>query len=71
MRDRVEPEEGKLHSEEQQQAELEPPLEEPLGDRRDHERAEPRVISDCHFMKTATEYDNKSGIKRLSCTMNV
>jgi hypothetical protein len=27
-----------------------------------------RVISDCHFRKTPTEYDRKSGIKRLSCT---
>ena len=28
----------------------------------------PRVISDCHFRKTATEYDRKTGIKWLSCT---
>jgi hypothetical protein len=27
-----------------------------------------RVISDCHFRKTATEYDRKPGIKWLSCT---
>jgi hypothetical protein len=27
-----------------------------------------RVISDCHFGKTATEYDRKTGIKWLSCT---
>jgi hypothetical protein len=27
-----------------------------------------RVISDCHFRKTATEYDSKPGIKWLSCT---
>jgi hypothetical protein len=27
-----------------------------------------RVISDCHFRKTGTEYDRKSGIKWLSCT---
>ena len=27
-----------------------------------------RVISDCHFTKTSTEYDRKPGIKRLSCT---
>jgi hypothetical protein len=27
-----------------------------------------RVISDCHFTKTATEYDRKPGIKWLSCT---
>jgi hypothetical protein len=27
-----------------------------------------RVISDCHFRKTATEYDRKTGIKWLSCT---
>jgi hypothetical protein len=26
------------------------------------------VISDCHFRKTATEYDRKPGIKWLSCT---
>jgi beta-glucosidase-like glycosyl hydrolase len=29
---------------------------------------EDRVISDCHFRKTATEYDRKTGIKWLSCT---
>ena len=28
----------------------------------------PRVISDCHFRETATEYDRKPGIKWLSCT---
>ena len=28
----------------------------------------PRVISDCHFRKIATEYDRKAGIKWLSCT---
>jgi hypothetical protein len=28
----------------------------------------PRVISDCHFRKTATEYDRKTVIKWLSCT---
>ena len=28
----------------------------------------PRVISDCHFRRTATEYDRKTGIKWLSCT---
>jgi hypothetical protein len=27
-----------------------------------------RDTSDCHFRKTATEYDMKSGIKWLSCT---
>jgi hypothetical protein len=27
-----------------------------------------RVISDCQFRKTATEYDRKTGIKWLSCT---
>jgi heme oxygenase len=27
-----------------------------------------RVISDCHFRKTAPEYDRKPGIKWLSCT---
>ena len=27
-----------------------------------------RVISDCHFRKTATEYDRKTDIKWLSCT---
>ena len=27
-----------------------------------------RVISDCHFRKTATEYDRKPGMKWLSCT---
>ena len=27
-----------------------------------------RVISDCHFRKTATEYDRKPGINWLSCT---
>jgi hypothetical protein len=27
-----------------------------------------RVISDCHFRKTATEYNRKTGIKWLSCT---
>jgi hypothetical protein len=27
-----------------------------------------RVISDCHFRKTATEYDRKTGIKWLSYT---
>ena len=31
-------------------------------------RGDPRVISDCHFRKTATEYDRKPGIKWLSCT---
>jgi hypothetical protein len=30
----------------------------------------PRVISDCHFRTTATEYDRKPGIKQLSCTAN-
>ena len=30
-----------------------------------------RVISDCHFGKTATEYDRKLGIKWLSCTEKV
>ena len=30
--------------------------------------AGPWVISDCHFRKTATEYDRKTGIKWLSCT---
>ena len=29
---------------------------------------ESRDKSDCHFRKTATEYDRKPGIKRLSCT---
>jgi hypothetical protein len=29
-----------------------------------------RVVSDCQFRKTATEYDWKSGIKWLSCTAN-
>jgi hypothetical protein len=28
----------------------------------------PRVISDCHFRKAATDYDRKPGIKWLSCT---
>ena len=28
----------------------------------------PRAKSDCHFKKTATEYDRKPGIKWLSCT---
>ena len=28
-----------------------------------------RVISDCHFRKTATEYDRNPGIKWLSCTV--
>ena len=28
----------------------------------------PRVISDCHFRKKATEYDRKPGIKWFSCT---
>ena len=27
-----------------------------------------RDKSDCHFRKTGTEYDRKTGIKRLSCT---
>jgi hypothetical protein len=27
-----------------------------------------RVISDCHFRKTATEYDRKTGMKWLCCT---
>jgi hypothetical protein len=27
-----------------------------------------RVISDCHFRKTGTEYDRKPSIKWLSCT---
>jgi hypothetical protein len=27
-----------------------------------------RVTSDCHFRKTATEYDRKPGIKWLRCT---
>jgi hypothetical protein len=27
-----------------------------------------RVVSDCHFRETATEYDRKTGIKWLSCT---
>jgi hypothetical protein len=27
-----------------------------------------RVISDCHFRRTATEYDRKPGIKWLRCT---
>jgi hypothetical protein len=27
-----------------------------------------RDKSDCHFRKTATEYDRKPGIQRLSCT---
>ena len=27
-----------------------------------------RVISDCHFKKTVTEYDRKPGIKWLNCT---
>ena len=27
-----------------------------------------REISECPFIKTATEYDRKTGIKRLSCT---
>jgi hypothetical protein len=27
-----------------------------------------RVVSDCHFRKTATEYDRKPGMKWLSCT---
>ena len=31
-------------------------------------RVAPRVISDCHFRKTATEYDRKPGIKWLRCT---
>jgi hypothetical protein len=30
--------------------------------------ARPRVISDCHFRKTGTEYDRKPGIKWLRCT---
>jgi hypothetical protein len=29
-----------------------------------------RVISDCHFRKTATEYDRKTGIKWSSSTEN-
>jgi superfamily II DNA/RNA helicase len=28
----------------------------------------PRDKSDCHFKKTAAEYDRKPGIKWLSCT---
>jgi hypothetical protein len=28
----------------------------------------PRDKSDCRFRKTATDYDRKPGIKRLSCT---
>jgi hypothetical protein len=28
----------------------------------------PRVISDCHVRKAATEYDRATGIKLLSCT---
>jgi hypothetical protein len=28
----------------------------------------PRVIFDCHFRKTGTEYDRKSGRKWLGCT---
>ena len=31
--------------------------------------AEGRGKSDCHFRKTATEYDRKPGIKWLSCTV--
>ena len=31
-------------------------------------RGNTRVISDCHFRKTATEYDRKHGIKWLGCT---
>jgi hypothetical protein len=31
-------------------------------------RGEPRVISGCHFRKTVTEFDSKTGIKWLSCT---
>jgi hypothetical protein len=31
-------------------------------------RREDRVTSDCHFRKTATEYDRKTGIKWSSCT---
>jgi hypothetical protein len=27
-----------------------------------------RAISDCHFRKTATEYDREPGIKWLGCT---
>jgi hypothetical protein len=27
-----------------------------------------RVISDCHFRKTGTEYESKPGMKWLSCT---
>jgi hypothetical protein len=30
-----------------------------------------RVISDCYCRKTATEYDQKTGIKWLSCTEKV
>ena len=30
-------------------------------------RGADRDKSDCHFRKTATEYDRKPGIKRLSC----
>jgi hypothetical protein len=30
--------------------------------------ASTRVIPDCHFRKTATEYDRKTVIKWLSCT---
>jgi hypothetical protein len=33
-----------------------------------NQEVEPRVISDCHLKKTATEDDRKPGIKRLSCT---
>ena len=31
-------------------------------------RTAPRVISNCHFRKTGTEYDGKPGIKWLRCT---
>jgi hypothetical protein len=35
------------------------------------DRGAARVTSDCHFRKTATEYDRKPGRKRLSCTAKV
>jgi hypothetical protein len=41
----------------------------PLPERRlAHIRRQPRVISDCHFRKTATAFGRKPGIKWLSCT---
>ena len=37
-------------------------------DAADPPRLRGRVISDCHFRKTASEYDRKPGIKWLRCT---